>query len=423
MLSSLSDLWHSNNINPAFYPKDKRFFIGLPAYSIDVAHSGDITYGDIFRDEGDRTVIDLDNVIEKLDPQNDVYFDQRIETVSLGFRSRNNKWGLQFGHAIFTSGWAQYPKALAEFLWYGNGPYVGETLTIGPKTEVFDWHEWNVGISRQIGKVNVAARFKYLTGVNALKTDENRTLMSIYTDPDIYQLSLKTDYVFYSSSIVDAIDTAGFGYDFSTNSFGGKPSVDNGGYAFDLGFDAQLSEKLSIYASALNLGGTITWKKEAATYTSQNEYLYEGAEIPGIDIINGSDSLDFDAQIDTLNDIFQFAKEAGTEFKTNLPLRIFGGASFKITPKWTLGFNAMYQSLNSRTNTALGISARWQVIDWISLGAMYSANSHSAANLGFHVIFQPGPFQVYVLTDNMLNGFSVRSAPAVNLRIGASLAF
>ena len=424
MLSTLPDFWHSNSVNPAFYPKGKRFFIGLPAYSIDAAHSSDIEYDDVFKVEDGRTVIDLDDAIPKLDDLNDVYYDQRIETVSFGLRTRNDLWGLQVGHAILTTGWSQYPKDLAEFLWYGNGPYVGETLEIGPKADIFDWHEWSAGVSRRFGKINIAARFKYLTGVSALKTDENRTQMSVYTDPDIYQLTLTTDYVFYSSSIVDAVDTAGYGYHFSTNSFGGSPSAENSGYAFDLGFDAQLSENLSVYASALNLGGTINWKKETASFTSNTEYLYEGAIIPGIDIINGADSLDFDAKLDTLNDVFQFVKSADNiELKSDLPLRLYGGASFKLSPRWSLGFSAMYQSLNNRTNTALGVSARWQPIDWISLGAMYSANSRSPYNLGFHFMVQPGPFQVYIMSDNLLNGFSTVSSPAANFRLGASMVF
>lgn len=424
MLSSMPDMWHSNSVNPAFYTKGKRFFIGLPAYALDVAHSGDIAYDDIFREEGDRTVIDLDNAIGRLEPENDIFYDQRIETVSLGFRTRNDRWGLQLGHAIVTSGWSQYPKALAEVLWYGNAPYVGQTLEIGPQADIFDWHEWNVGVSRRFGKVNFGARFKYLTGVSALRTDENRSQMSIYTDPDIYQLTLKTNYTFYSSHIVEAIDTSGLGYDFNTNSFGGSPSTQNAGYAFDFGFDAQLSENLSVNASVLNLGGSINWKEETASFTSNKEYLYEGAEIPGIDIINGSDSLDFDSKIDSLNDIFQFVKNTeNVELTTDLPLRLFGGASFKLSPKWLLGFSAMYQMQNSRTNTALGVSARWQMFEWLSLGGMYSVNSRSAANIGFHLLFQPGPFQVYVLSDNLLNGFSARNSPAVNLRMGASLAF
>ena len=204
MLGSLPDLWHSNGLNPAFFPAGKRIAVGLPGYSLDAAHSGDITYNDVLRRDGNRTIIDLGNAIGKLEPQNDVFFDQRIETVSLGFRSRNDKWAFQFGHAILLSGWINYPKSLAEVLWNGNAPYVGQTLDIGLKTSIFDWREWSASLSRRVGKLSVGARVKYLTGVSALNTVPEHNTMRIYTDPDIYQLDLTTDYAFYSSSIISS---------------------------------------------------------------------------------------------------------------------------------------------------------------------------------------------------------------------------
>ena len=421
MLQSLPDLWHSNSLNPAFFPQGKHVAVGF-AYSIDAAHSGDITYNDIFRKDGDRTVIDFGNVIDKLDAENEVYFDQRIETVSLGFRSRNDKWGLQIGHAIQLSGFVNYPKALAQVLWNGNAPYVGQTLDIGPQANIFDWHEWSVGVSRRVGNFSFGARAKYLTGASLLRTDPDRHKMTVYTDPDIYQLTLATDHAFYSSSIISSIDTAGLGFDIVTGSFGSKPSGDNYGLAFDLGMEAKLSERLSVNASVLNLGGKITWNKDAAAFSSQNQYTYEGAEIPGLDIINGTDSLDFDTKLDTLNDIFKFSKQART-FDSELPLRVLAGATFKLSGRWSVGFSGLYQKSESRTNTALGVSARWMPLRWLSLGAMYSANSRSASNVGFHLALKPGPVQVYFVSDNLLSAFSMKSSPAVNLRAGAALVF
>lgn len=422
MLHSMSNLWHSNSLNPAFFPVGKKIAIGLPAYSLDAAHSGDITYNDLLRKDGDRTIIDLGNVIDKLDPENEVYFDQRIETVSLGFRSGNDKWAFQFGHAILFNGWVKYPKSLAEVIWNGNAPYIGQTLEIGPQTDIFDWQEWSAGVSRRLGNVSIGARVKYLTGVSALKTEDGHNTMRIYTDPDIYQLSLTTDYAFYSSSIISAIDTAGLGFDFVTGSFGKKPSTENSGVAFDLGFEAKLSERLSVNAAVLNLGGTIKWKKDANYYLSRNEYTYEGGTFPGTDIINGSDSIDFETKLDTLNDIFQFQKQAAT-FESTIPLRVVAGGAFQFSERWRLGVQAYYQDSNGRTNTAVGVSLQWAPVRWLSLGGMYSANSRTASNIGFHVALTPGPVQVYVMSDNLLNAFSLKNSPAVNLRAGASLVF
>ncbi len=423
MLSSLPDLWHSNSINPAFYPEGKRFFIGVPALSLDIAHSGELTYNDLFREEGDRTYIDLSQAIDKLEPENELFYQQRIETVSLGLRSRDSLWGLQLGHAILLNAWVKYPKSLAQILWYGNAPFVGQTLQIGPQTDAFDWHEWSVGVSRQVGNFSLGARLKYLTGMNLLRTDDGHTELSVYTDPDIYQLTLRTDYQFYSSSLVESFDTSGYGYDINAGSFGGSPSTKNSGFAFDLGLHAKLSERLSVYASALNLGGAITWKKDVSTFTSRNEYTYNGAEIAGLDIINGSDNLDFDAQLDTLNDIFKFVKTGSDNLKNDLPMRIYAGGSFDLSEKWSVSLNTMYETLNSRDNTAAGAGIRWEPLRWLSLGAMYSTSTRSSSNLGFHLILQPGPVQVYLTSDNLLNGFSAKSSPAANFRVGGALVF
>lgn len=422
MLHSLTDLWHANTLNPAFSPEGKRIFVGLPAFTVDAEHSGEVTYNDVFRKDGDRTIIDLSSAIGKLDAENNLNYHQRTETVSFGIRSKNDLWGFQIGHAIQQSGYFDYSKSLAEVLWNGNAPYVGDTLQIGPQTNIFDWHEWSAGISRRFGKVNVGARAKYLTGASLLQTSDEHHTMTVYTDPDIYQLTLTTDYEFYTSSLISAIDTSGLGFNIVAGSFGSNPSTKNGGFALDLGVDVKISNRLSVNASVLNLGGKITWTKDAHTFTSRAEYIYEGATIPGLDIINGTDNLDFDAKLDTLNDVFKFEKQSST-LESKLPFIATAGGTYKLSEQWALGLSAFYQEFDSRTNTAFGASARWTPLHWLSVGAMFGANNRSASNLGFNVVFKPGPLQIYLLSDNVLNSVAAYDSPAVNFRVGASLVF
>ena len=424
MLHSLSNLWHSNtSVNPAFFPENKRIVIGLPAYSLDAAHSGNITYNDIFRKDGDRTIVDFDNAISKLDPENDLSFDQRLETFSFGYRTRNGKWGIQAGHAIAYSGTLTYPKSLPELIWNGNAPFIGQTIEFAPQADISDWHEWSVGVIRQIGSLNIGIRAKYLSGISALRTDDNRNSMSLYTNPDIYQLTLKTDYAFQSSSIISAIDTSDLGFDITLNPFSNKIRSKNQGLAFDLGATLQVTKRLSLDASVVNLGGLIKWKNDPRYFQSKAEYTYEGTSIPGSDIINGSDSLDFDTKLDTLNDIFRFTQSTASAMETRTPMRIYLGGTFQLTKRWAVGLTVFHQKKDKNSNTAVGASVRWLPLKWLSLGGMYSVNNRSAANLGFHVAVTPGPIQVYFVSDNLLNAFSLKSSPAANLRAGLALAF
>ena len=109
--------------------------------------------------------------------------------------------------------------------------------------------------------------------------------------------------------------------------------------------------------------------------------------------------------------------------ETRTPMRIYIGGTFKLTDRWALGVTVFHQKQDKNTNTAVGASIRWLPVKWLSLGTMYSVNKRSAANLGFHLAVTPGPIQVYFVSDNMLNAFSLKSSPAANLRAGLALAF
>ncbi len=420
MFHALPDVWHSTSTNPAFFPEGKKFILGLPGISLDGAHSGDVSYRDVFVKDGNRTILDFSNVIGKLDFTNEAHFDQRTEIINLGIRLPG-KIMLQAGYANRLSGVLVYPKALPELLWNGNGPYVGETLNIGLKADVADWNEWSVGLAKQLGSLSVGVRGKLLTGASALLTDPNHISASVYTSPDIYQLSLHTDYGFHAASLIDAIDTSGLGFDLKRSNLKRKAFSKNTGMAFDIGLKYKVNERITLDASVLDLGAKINWDTKTNYFLSQGDYTYDGQTFPGTDIINGIDSLGFDLAVDTLNDIFNFNKTPGT-FSTKLPLRGYFGGSYMLSKKWTFGLSAYFTHREDAKNTfAMGGSASWSPMKWISVGAMYSVNRRNAANLGMHVVVKPGPVQLYFASDNILNAFSVKSSPAVNLRAGIAL--
>lgn len=422
LLHSSPEIWHSNATNPAFFPEEKKFVLGLPGQALDASHSGSITYGDFFVKNENKTVVDFGEVIDKLDPSNKVQFDQRVETVSLGVRLPF-KFALQAGHAMRFSGAAIYPQSLLQLLWNGNGPYIGEELGIAPSVSLARFNEWSLGLSRKIGAVNLGARVKYLTGTNALSTDPAHASASVYTSPDIYQLTLNTDYAFYSSSIITAFDTSGYGFDLQFADFKSVAFTRNTGVAFDLGLHASIGERLSFDASILDIGGKITWDADSDYYISQGSYTYEGQVFPGVDIVNGGENLNFETKLDSLNDIFKFSRTAAS-FETTLPLRAYAGVNFDLTKKLALGVSGYLSDRPGEENDtyALGASARYQIIKPLAVAAMISVNQRNVANLGLQVFLRPGPVQLYFTSDNLLSAFNPTNNPAVNFRFGAALA-
>ncbi|MFN0215412.1 MAG: DUF5723 family protein [Saprospiraceae bacterium] len=422
MLHTLPEVLHSNATNPAFFPQNKHFAIGLPGIGLDASHSGEISYKDIFVKDGDRTIMNFSNALSKLEPTNTVRFEQRIETVSLGLRLPGKIW-LQAAHANRLSGLVVYPKTLPALIWDGNAQYIGQTVDIGLKTDISDWNEWSLSLAKSFKNLNIGIRAKLLTGSSALLTDKDHSTASVTTSNDIYQLSLATDYGFHASSLISAIDTSGLGFDFVVGKLKGAAFSKNTGIALDLGAQFKINEQITIDLSLLDLGGKITWKEKSNYFLSQGAYQYDGVTLPGADIINGSDSLDFSSKLDTLNDIFKFQKTAA-EFETRLPMRGYVGGNYAFTKRWSLGLSAYFQKReDEKATVAVAASARCKLLKWVSLGAMYSVNERSAANLGFHLLLKPGPVQIYFASDNLLNAFSVKSSPVVNLRTGLSLVF
>lgn len=418
MLHTMPDLWHANSINPAFFPKDKKVAIGLPGYSLDAAHSGKLSYNDFLVKDGDRTILSFSNAISKLEQENEVFADQRIETLSLGLRF--GKWAVQAGHANRLNAFIAYPRDLAEVLWNGNGPYVGQSKNLGLHMNFYDWNEWSVGISRHSERLSLGLRIKLLNGVSTFQTDADHSRATVYTDPDIYQLTLQTDYGFYSSSIINAIDTSGLGFDIDVDDVAAKLFSSNTGTAFDFGLEFRPTKKLSISASVLDMGGRINWKENAAYFRSEGTYTYNGVVFEGAGIISGTDSLDFNQQLDTLNDIFKFNKFA-REYRTEMPQRLFAGATYQLNKRFQLGVSVFAQNANNVRRSGAGVSLRWQPLRWISGGIMYSVNNRSAANLGLHVALKPGPVQLYFASDHIPAVFNLRGQPAANLRMGASI--
>jgi Family of unknown function (DUF5723) len=420
MLSQMPDAWQQSSLNPAYFPKEKRIVIGLPSVAIDAWHSGTLSYNDLFRDDNGTRVFDFGQIIEKLDPVNEVSYRQRIETASVGFRLPGpGKSAITLGHAIRLNSNITYTKELAQLFWEGNAQFIGQTIQVAPSTRTHDWHELSVGFSRSFGKLRVGAKVKYLAGISAFITDPQANKMSIYTNPDIYQLEMSTDYGFHSAGIISAIDTSGLGFDVVTGEFQNGFSGANSGLAFDLGFTYDITDKLTVHASAIDLGASMRW--EAANYFhSKADYAYNGVTIPGSDIINGEGDLNFSDKLDTLNDIFQFSKIT-TNFSTAVPSRFFVGANYAITKRLQVATSLFHEQGNAENKTSFGVSAHFMPIKLIGIGLMYAVNDQSVTNIGAQLSLNPGPISFFVASDNLGGVFSPLKSPRVNVRTGLSI--
>ncbi len=339
----------------------------------------------------DNLILSPANAISAMNDVNDLYGYSSVNTFDASIKVPFCR--ISIGHAWKANGWMSYTKDLANFVTYGNGNFVGETLNLGPQIDYINYNELYLGIQKSIGPLSIGVRAKRLNGVEALKTE--KSTINLTTSDDIYQLTLDTDFEMLASSAFSYTDIDDFDLNIQNFSFDNFFS-NNGGWAFDLGASLNVGDRIELSLSVLDIG-SINWDVDPKRFTSQSSQTFEGIDVA--DYINSDDEIVILDSIESLLNI----TESNTEFSTTLPTQIYLGAKFKISDLWTVG--AIIQSVGNgdRRSNALGLNATANVYKWLSVGVLYSAKTGNSANFGLNLKAQLGPVIGFFSTDNILN--------------------
>lgn len=176
--------------------------------------------------------------------------------------------------------------------------------------------------------------------------------------------------------------------DWAKNLYVGS-AFQNATLAVDLGANYQLNEIWSFSASLLDLGKS-GWKK----------YAYD---------------ISYNGENATVKDL--------SKLKMKIPVKIFIGADYKLSPDWNAGFlfrNVGYESGNFSSAT---FSLNGYVGRMLSTSVSYTAG-HRFDNLGFglRLRFFPGT-DLYLVTDNVLQAFNYKNIQYSRVSFGINLAF
>lgn len=415
-LHSLSNVWQANRLNPAVMP-DNGFTIGLPSVYNRLAIEN-VTLNDLLLENvGGQTVIYLEQALTKLEGDNALQNNFSLETLSFDFRLKENLH-LSLHHATRFNIGANYPKSLAELIWLGNGAFVGETIEFAPEFDILAYHEFGLGIATKIGKnISLGAKIKLLNGIGHAGTSD-RNQLSLFTDEDIYQLTLDADYQLNSSAI---LTYDGFGeLDFGLPS-GGLNFLDlvskNVGIALDFGGIIEF-EKISFGISVLDIG-SLHWRTKVNNYTLDGTFEYDGIDAVR-DYLDGNTT--FENVTDTLRMIFD-VQETQEAYSTSIPTRLYANATYQIleSTKASAIFYGGWQRDNFQT--AVGLNLQQDFTSWLSAGAAYMIFEGANSSLGLNANAQFGPVQIYAITQNIGSVFNPRNNQNADFRVGLNLLF
>ncbi|MCO6479520.1 MAG: hypothetical protein J5I94_22990 [Phaeodactylibacter sp.] len=405
--------WQSARTNPAFFPSYK-FVVGLPgAYNTLLVTN--VTYGDLITtNEEGKEVLNIDRAIEKLGADNVLRNNLDIETLSLGVRF--GRAALSLGHALRFNAFMNYPKTMPQLIWQGNAQFIGQDVAFGPDVDLYGYQEFALGLAVEVTpNITIGGRAKLLAGVGSITSE--RTGLRLRTDSDVYQLELNADYYVNSAGSLkyDGFDELTVAFDYGRFDFE-ELFTGNAGFAFDLGVQLKLGDKLELAASALDIG-KVNWEEDVTNYSLNGTFEYKGLDLAQ-NIFE--DTVTAGSIIDTLREIYQVA-ETSVGYSTTLPSRYYLSGQYRLRDNWTVGGLVYLENYREEMNTAVAVGSNLDILPILNVGATYAFRSERLDNLGVNATLLLGPVQLMAATDNIITAIRPRESHSANLRLGLNV--
>ena len=408
----MSDLHQSQLLNPAWGAQQEKFTIALPGLFLNARLP--VSPGEFLEtDEAGQSTVDLNALLQASEPQDHITSHVQINTLGLGWSLANIRFSLW--HSVKVAQQLDYTRDFLTLAWEGNSAFIGQEVDFGPDFQVVSWSEIGLGLSHKAGPVSFGFAAKYLNGIGDVSTPSTRA--SLYTDSDIYQLQLSTDYRVNTASFLSINDDDQLEVvSDPLSSFGFQKG--NAGWAFDAGLAVHLTDKLTLAVSAIDIG-SVKWDRDVENYLSSGTFTFDGLEF---DNIFNRDSLNFQDAVDTLDQLFEFS-ERTEAYTTPLPTRVFAGATYQLNEKWQFGAVFQAESFRSLSFSGVALSARWNPIPWLGVGASWASRYNRSDQIGIQLLASLGPVRIYLTTDNAGALWSPGLRSASNARFGANLRF
>jgi hypothetical protein len=404
--------------NPAAKPYAK-VNVGIPGASgIGLAfNNSGFQIRDLYSIGNDDSVtIEFSNAISKLKDVNFIGLNVNVDLFNVGFSAGNNYFNFIVTEHINTR--ISYPKDLLRFVWEGNGNRLGERISFdGLGFNFMHYREYALGYSRRVSyKLSVGARFKYLYGLENIYTKSSK--FGITTDPKNYALT-------FDGGL--QIQTAGLTRE-AFEDLGENPGEymlgrKNTGYGLDLGAIYNVTERISLSASVLDIG-RINWNSYVKNYTQEDfSFVFSGV---GLDLFqdnqDSATASSLNLLVDSITSTLKLV-ENSEGYSTPLPTRFYIGGAFNLTSRIQAGITTLNEFNDGYFRSSGSAFATVNVGNQLSLHSNYSIYGRSFGNIGAGFSLNIGFIQIYAISDNIVSFVNWQRSRNAHVRVGLNLTF
>jgi hypothetical protein len=421
-IHGMNNLSQSMYTNPAFRPKVNVFVaLPLPMQTFSGTNNG-FPLNELFvKNTSDSLVLNTDDAFfDKMPSLGYVNFQMQNELLSFGFKVK--KHFISFNLTNNLSYEFNYTPDYVKFLIQGNGgSLMGQRADFdGLGVNVRDYISYAFGYNYELSdKLIVGGKLKLLAGVSDVTTKSS----TIGITTGAGGLSLGID----GSASVNTSNAAVF-FDSTTTQTEKLTSFQNSitkfgnfGLALDLGGTYQMTEKIALNASVIDLG-YIRWKSGVKNYdVKQFDYVFNGVDV-GKYLTDTVDVLQ--TLTDSVSKIFK-DEENNTAYTSGLATKFYLGGTYKLNNYFDCGVLWYNEFVRGSYRPGLVLSSTVNVKSWLTATLNYGMYARSYNNLGLGLSLRGGPIQFFIVTDNllaipMLNLAGSRSA---SLSLGMNLVF
>ena len=427
--------------NPAIQNECKAYFGGLalpivgqvlPNMHFNYSNNN-WSYKDLVHSRDTMILIDnnsIETMLKNIRHVNYITMETHLPYLYGGYKI-NDKYYVTFGVTDKVDFKYSMPRDLLVLAWEGNGKqFLGNTIDFtGLGIDFTYYREYALGFSWKINdKWTVGIRPKMLFGKMNIYTCSSNITWE--TNADDYSYLIHSDVEVNISQPFYEITK--FDYDYENDSLIYEDTVydvnpkkmifnnHNFGLGVDLGAIYKVNDKITLYASALDLG-YIKWKTNPQTLKIKGDFLYDGYNVRPF--LEENDSIN-DANADQFRDsvihIFepQYQKNTYTSYLTP---KIYVGGTYQWKEFLNFGALARFEFYRYVLHPSLTLSANSRLTNWFGATMSYTIMNRSFLNIGLGLIFKIGPVQMFVASDNFWGFIWPQSTRNMNIRMGTNI--
>lgn len=408
----------SQNANPALTGGAK-FVLGG---NVSVEAKNSFILGDNFVTIGSKKYLDLNKFANSLDTKNTLDQTLGADLLHLGFKTGKNFWST--GVQLYQYSNFGFSKDLIKLAAEGNA--TNPNLSLNQESfNLLAFSAVYIGFSRTMldGKLKVGIRAKQLQGLAMLQTD--RFNINITTNPNsspAYAMTLRSDIQLQGAG------AAGIALDSTLsekykNGVTSEASNFGKGLGFDLGAEMQLTKKLRLSASAINLGGSIAWNNQFSRQVNvggSGQFQFNGI-VRDLSTDNPDTKAEFDSIRASAERQLDVKSTATTGVSTQVPTVIFAALTYQLTEKQSI--TALYRnhSYANQSQNLLGVKYQIAPWSWLQIIAGVTMPSNAPVAFGGGLVFSPGPIQFYIMADNISGANAFDQAKYAQFQAGFAI--